>query len=111
MIIFVKSLIKIAYVIFCIICTAIVVFHTAIILLNSLFINFDLQVFLFTVLSLLLIAGFWSLLFTKIHVKYKISIFVLLLCIQLNYMELSFMLPTIRKIIEMNTCVDTGICN
>lgn len=101
---------KILYCIFCMICTSVVTFHTLIILTHSIFTGFDFQIFLFTLFSLTLVAGFWSLLFVKISFKCKIVIFILLFFTQLNYIQLSALLPSISRIIDMNLCLDNGLC-
>ena len=105
-----KNIFFIIYFVFCIICTLIVSFHTFIVLLNAIFTNFDYQIVIFVFLSLALIAAFWSLLFVRIKVLYKILIFILLLLVQLNYMELSVMLPSVDRAMKNIVCVDTGIC-
>lgn len=102
--------IMIVYYIFCIISTVIVVLHCGIIFFHSIFSIFDFQVLIFLLLSFLLIVGFWMLLFVRIHLAAKCFIFTLLLCIQLNYIELSTKIPTVNRIIDEYTCLDTRIC-
>ncbi|MFA6989821.1 MAG: hypothetical protein WC197_07110 [Candidatus Gastranaerophilaceae bacterium] len=111
---------KILYGIFSAICTLFVAYNIFIVSAHSFFSDngFDSQIILYIILSFTLVIGFWSLIFVKIKPPFKILIFLLLLIVQLNYLKLAILLPSVEKIFDMelcidinkDTCIDTGIC-
>lgn len=98
------------YIIFCIISSFFVMFHTLIILVHSIFADFDVQILLFIVFSVFMIASFWLLGFIRISIQVKILIFTALFFLLLNYINISSKIPTISKILDKDICLDTGIC-
>ena len=105
-------LFKILYSIFAAICTLFVAYNIFIVSAHSLFTDngFHFQIILYIILSLALVIGFWSLIFVKIKPPAKILIFLLLLGIQLNYLKIAILLPSVNKVFKMELCVDMGIC-
>lgn len=103
---------KFSYGIFCTMFSLYIMFFLFIVLLHSFFTDngFDIQIVLYTILSVALIIGFWSLIFIKIKLIFKVLIFLLLLIIQLNYLEISMFIPSVKKIFDMELCIDMGIC-
>lgn len=103
---------KILYGIFSAICTLYVAYNVFIVLAHSLFTDngFDFQIILYIFLSFMLVIGLWSLIFVKIKPVFKFLIFLLLLSIQVNYLKLAILLPSVNKIFDMELCIDMGIC-
>jgi len=103
---------KILYGIFCTICSLFVAYNIFIVIAHSFFSDngFDFQIIFFILLSVALIISFWALIFVKIKPTRKILIFLLLLIIQLGYLQLSMLLPSVKKINNMEFFIDTGIC-
>lgn len=103
-------ILKILYSSLCVVFTFFVAYRLLIVLVPSFFMPPDFQIILYIILSTALIMGFWSLLFTKIKPVRKILTFLFLLCIQLNYLEISNALPSVRKIFDMELCMEMNIC-
>lgn len=110
---FLIIILKIIYSIFAVICTLFVAYNMFIVLAHSFFTDngFDFQIILYIIVSNALIMGFWSLLFVKIKPVRKILAFLFLLCIQLNYLEISNALPSVRKVFDMELCMEMNICS
>lgn len=108
LIIFIKTF----YGVFCTICSLYTLLYLFVVLFHSIFSDggFDFQIISFTLLSTALIVSFWALIFVKIKTPVKILIFLLLLGIQLNYLKIAILLPSVNKIFKMELCVDMGIC-
>jgi len=109
---FLIIVLKFTYGIFCTMFSLYIMFFLFIILLHSFFTDngFDFQIIFFTFLSAALIIGFWSLIFVKKKPLFKILIFLLLLGVQLNYLKIFTLLPSVKKIFDMELCIDMGIC-
>ncbi len=105
-------ILKILYSVFCTICTLFIAYNIFIVFAHSFFNDngFDFQIILYTILSMMLILGFWSLIFLKIKPIFQVLIFLLLLGIQINYLKLVLLLPSVNKIFSMELCIDMGIC-
>lgn len=103
-------ILKILYSSLCVVFTFFVAYRLLIVLVPSFFMPPDFQIILYIILSTALIMGFWSLLFAKIKPVRKILAFLFLLCIQLNYLEISNVLPSVRKIFDMELCMEMNIC-
>lgn len=103
---------KILYSIFSAICTLFVAYNVFVVSAHSLFTDngFDFQIIIYFILSFFLVIGLWSLIFVKIKPILKVVIFLLLLGIQVNYLKLATLLPSINKIFDMELCIDMGIC-
>lgn len=89
-------------------CTLFVASNVFVVSVHSLFTDnsFDFQIILYIILSFMFIIGLWTLLFAKIKLPMKIFIFLSLLIIQLS----STTFPSVNKVFNMETCIDTGIC-
>lgn len=103
-------ILKILYSSLCVVFTFFVAYRLLIVLVPSFFMPPDFQIILYIILSTALIMGFWSVLFAKIKPVRKILAFLFLLCIQLNYLEISNALPSVRKIFDMELCMEMNIC-
>lgn len=70
--------------------------------------NFDWQILLFLFLSLILIFGFWSLLKLQISLLLKVIIFVLLCITVFNYVKFTSLIPSVKKVLDIEYCIDRG---
>jgi len=103
-------ILKILYSSLCVVFTFFVAYRLLIVLVPSFFMPPNFQIILYIILSTALIMSFWSLLFAKIKPVRKILVFLFLLCIQLNYIEISNVLPSVRKVFDMELCMEMNIC-
>lgn len=105
-----KNVLNILYIIFCVLGSGLVLFYTFIILFHAIFTGFDVQILLFIVFSVFMIAGFWLLKFIRISIRFKIIIFTALFVLLLNYINLSSKIPSVSKVLDKDICLDCGIC-
>ncbi len=97
---------------FCLLSTLFIAYSMFIVLMHSIFSDdgFDFQIIFFVLLSVLLVIGLWSLLFIKVKIFVKILIFLLLLSVQWGYLNISTFLPSVKKVFDMDFCMDSGTC-
>ena len=107
------TFVKILYCTTCSVFTLFIACHLFVVLANSIISvkNFDFQIILFTFLSILLIIGLWALLFVKIKIYAKFLFFLLLLCVQFKYLDISLFFPSVKKALDMEFCLDTRRCS
>lgn len=95
----------------CIICFIVLFFHAGIITMNAIFARvFDKQILLFLLCLIILISLFIGIFLFKLSDRKKVILLLLLFILQILYLETSFSIPTINKIIEIQKCIDTNIC-
>lgn len=83
-------------------------FYCSIITFTSIItLNFDIQIFLFLIVLLLSI-GFISLFFMKLINKFRILLLLVLIILQMIYFRISFYIPTVNKVMEIDACLDSG---
>mgnify|MGYP001026334928 CR=1 FL=1 len=70
--------------------------------------NFDIQIFLYLIVLLLLTLGFISSFFMKSTNKFRILLLLVLIILQMVYFRISFYIPTVNKVIEIEACLDSG---
>ncbi len=88
---------------------AILVFHGSIIALTSIITeNFDVQIFLFLLLTLILLVSFIYVFWAKLSNKFKIPLLLILLILQVIFFKFSFYIPTVDKVVGIQRCVDFG---
>lgn len=84
-------------------------FYCSIITFTSIItLNFDIQIFLFLIVLLLLSIGFISLFFMKLINKFRILLLLVLIILQMIYFRISFYIPTVNKVMEIDACLDSG---
>lgn len=67
----------------------------------------NMQVIIYSILSIIAVILTWFLSFIKINFKYKLTIFLVLLV----WILLTNYLPTVKMQINNDFCIDSGICN
>ena len=88
---------------------AILGFHGSIIALTSIITeNFDVQIFLFLLLTLILLVSFIYVFWAKTLNKFKIPLLLILLILQVIFFKFSFYIPTVDKVVGIQRCVDSG---
>lgn len=89
--------------------SAILGFHGSIIALTSIITeNFDVQIFLFLLLTLILLVSFVYVFWAKLSNKFKIPLLLILLILQVIFFKFSFYIPTVDKVVGIQRCVDFG---
>ncbi len=89
--------------------SAILGFHGSIIALTSIITeNFDVQIFLFLLLTLILLVSFIYVFWAKLSNKFKIPLLLILLILQVIFFKFSFYIPTVDKVVGIQRCVDFG---
>ena len=84
-------------------------FHGSIIALtSSLTGNFDTQIFLYLTVSILLLGGFIALFFVKKINEFRLLLLLVLIILQIVYFKFSLYIPTVNKVLEIETCADIG---
>lgn len=98
--------------IFCVLGFCILIFHSSIILLHSVYSNlFDIQVLLFLFGIIVLLGLFLLILVKDFSIGLKSILLLILLGFQMVYFKVTLFLPTIDKILENQVCIEMGICN
>lgn len=107
-----KNTIKISFIvlygIFCLLTSVFLIYNLFIVSAHSIYTDngFDFQIIFYLILSLSIFAGLWSLIFIKLPILQKTGILIIfLICLML-----SFKIPSVVKVFEMDYCIDTGIC-
>ena len=89
--------------------SAILGFHGLIIALTSIITeNFDVQIFLFLLLTLILLVSFIYVFWAKLSNKFKIPLLLILLILQVIFFKFSFYIPTVDKVVGIQRCIDIG---
>ena len=84
-------------------------FHGSIITLTSIITsNFDVQIFLFLLIILILLGSFIYAFLTKSLNKFKIPLLLILLVLQVVFFRFSFYIPTVDKVVGIQRCIDIG---
>ena len=95
----------------CIICFIVLFFHAGIITTNALFVKlFNVQILLFLLCLIILTLLFIYIFLFKLPNRTKIILLLILFILQIFYLKTSFSIPTVNKIIEIQKCIDTNIC-
>lgn len=83
--------------------------HCVIILLTSIITsNFDIQIFMFSIVLLLFWVSFIYLFFVKITNKNKIFLLVILMILQAIFYKVSFYIPTVNNVLQIKYCIELG---
>ena len=84
-------------------------FHGSIITITSIITsNFDVQIFLFLLMILILLGSFIYAFLTKSLNKFKIPLLLILLVLQVVFFRFSFYIPTVDKVVGIQRCIDIG---
>ena len=95
----------------CIICFIVLFFHVGIITTNALFTKlFNVQILLFLLCLIILTLLFIYIFLFKLPNRTKIILLLILFILQIFYLKTSFSIPNVNKIIEIQKCIDTNIC-
>lgn len=104
-----KTMLQILYTIICLLLSAIILFHLAIILITAITTNnFDAQILIFLLISLILIFGLWSVLIFKTQFHLKVLSAIFLCIIGINYIKLTSLIPSVNKVLEIEYHIDKG---
>ena len=68
--------------------------------------EFDWQMVIFTIFSLIMVIGIWLISFIKTTKKVKIIYLILLI----SYIFMPYILPSVMRQLDYDTCADIGIC-
>ena len=86
-------------------------FHVGIVSLTAFITqNVDIQILFFAIFSVFIGISFVILTFYKIKLSNKIILMFIFLILQFCFIHFSSKLPSVNKMIEIDSCVDTGNC-
>lgn len=102
--------VKILYLMFCIIAACFVSFYTLVVLSSIIITGFILQLFLFLCLSIILVVCLWLLYALKISFSLKLILFLLPFFLLGSYMGISSKMFPIYKVVDEDICLDMGLC-